>query len=544
MLDQIQNRLPLSVAQRGMWFAQRFSPSNSIFNIAEMLEIHGPVNLAVFEAAVQQTAMEAEAARLRFVEQADELYQVVHPTAEGILPFMDLSAEADPRGAAELWMRAEFTAPHHPMHDRLWTCALIKAAPDRFFWYHRSHHILMDGFSGGLFARRLADVYSVLLERHIPADTPFGSLSELLTEDRTYRESERFARDRSYWIARFADRPDPVTIAARQLPNKGGLLRQTCQLPSEAVDAMRASARQGGSSLPQFIIAATAVYFHRMTGVEDLAIGLPVTARMSARLRQIPGMVANVVPLRLALHPSMRVHELMQLVGRTVRETLRHQRYRYEDLRRDLHLLAEQKHLLTTVINIEPFNYDLRFGGHPVTVHNLSNGSVEDLAIFVYDRGDGKGLRIDFDANPARYDRDDLITHQQRFLRVLQALANDRDQTIAQIEMLDAQERHRLLEVFNDTAADAPVPVLVEMFEQQVERSPYAIAVATEDGNLSYRLLNIRANRLAHALIGRGIGPEDLVAIALPRSADMLAALLAIQKAGAAYLPLDPNYPP
>ncbi|MEA2740668.1 MAG: hypothetical protein QOH05_3975, partial [Acetobacteraceae bacterium] len=111
-------------------------------------------------------------------------------------------------------------------------------------------------------------------------------------------------------------------------------------------------------------------------------------------------------------------------------------------------------------------------------------------------------------------------------------------------EMLDAQERHRLLEVFNDTAADAPVPVLVEMFEQQVERSPYAIAVATEDGNLSYRLLNIRANRLAHALIGRGIGPEDLVAIALPRSADMLAALLAIQKAGAAYLPLDPNYPP
>ena len=402
--------------------------------------------------------MEAEAARLRFVEQADELHQVVHPSVEGILPFRDLSAEADPLAAAEQWMRAEFTAPHDPLHDRLWTCALIKAAPDRFFWYHRSHHILMDGFSGSLFARRLADVYTALVEGRPFGDTPFGSLSELLTEDRSYRESERFVRDRSYWMARFDDRPEPVTIAARQAPNQGGLLRQTCHLPADAVDAMRAFARQVGSSLPQFMIAATAVYFHRMTGVEDLALGLPVTARTSARLRQIPGMLANVVPLRIALHPSMRVDELMRLVGRTVRETLRHQRYRYEDLRRDLNLLAEQKHLLTTVINIEPFDYDLRFGGHPVTVHNLSNGSVEDLAIFVYDRGDGKGLRIDFDANPARYDTVDLVAHQQRFLRVLQALASDRDQSIGQIDMLEPQERRKLLITFNETADTTAAP--------------------------------------------------------------------------------------
>jgi nonribosomal peptide synthetase DhbF len=526
-----------------MWFAQRFSPRNSIFNIAEMVEIHGPVDVASFEAALQQTAMEAEAVRLRFVEQGDALHQVVYPSVEGILPFRDLSAEAEPLAAAEQWMRAEFTAPHDPLHDRLWTCALIKAAPDRFFWYHRSHHILMDGFSGGLFARRLADVYTALVEGRPPGDTPFGLLSELLAEDHSYRSSERFVRDRSFWMTRFDDRPEPVTIAARQAPNQGGLLRHSCHLPADAVDAMRAFARQLESSLPQFMIAATAVYFHRMTGVEDLALGLPVTARMNARLRQIPGMLANVVPLRIALHPGMRVHELMRLVGRTVRETLRHQRYRYEDLRRDLNLLAEQKHLLTTVINIEPFDYDLRFGGHPVTVHNLSNGSVEDLAIFVYDRGDGKGLRIDFDANPARYDTVDLVAHQQRFLRVLRALASDRDQPIGKIDLLDTQERHNLLIHRNETADATVTPGLVDLFERQVERTPYAIAIVADDTNLSYRLLNMRANRLAHALIAGGIGPRDLVAIALPRSADMVAALLAVQKAGAAYLPLDPNYP-
>jgi nonribosomal peptide synthetase DhbF len=174
MLDQTQDRFPLSVAQRGMWFAQRFSPANSVFNIAEMVEIHGPVDVGQFEAALRQTAMEAEAARLRLVEQADEPHQVLHPSVEGILPFKDLSAEADPLATAEQWMRAEYTAPHDPMHDRLWTCALMKAAPDRFFWYHRCHHILMDGFSGGLFARRLADVYTALVEGRAPGDTPFG----------------------------------------------------------------------------------------------------------------------------------------------------------------------------------------------------------------------------------------------------------------------------------------------------------------------------------------------------------------------------------
>jgi nonribosomal peptide synthetase DhbF len=538
-----QKLLSPSVAQRGMWFAQRFSPSNSIFNIAEMVEIHGPIDVTLFETALRQTAMEAEAVRLCFVENTVGLQQFVRSSVEGIMPFMDFSSDADPMAATERWMRAEFTAPHDPLHDRLWTCALIKAAADRFFWYHRSHHILLDGFGAGLFARRLADVYSALVEGRAPGDTSFGPLEELIAEDHAYRSSERFRRDRDYWMTRFADRPEPVTLATKQTPNQGGLLRRTCLLPAAAVDVMRGFSRQAESTLPQLMIAATAAYFYRMTGVEDLVLGLPVTARVGRRLRQIPGMVANVVPLRVTMHAGMPVHELIQTVGRQVREALRHQCYRYEDLRRDLHLLAEQKHLLTTVINIEPFDYDLRFDGHSVSVHNLSNGSVEDLAIFVYDRGDGKGLRIDFDANPALYSAADLDAHQQRFLKLLEALVDNPDRLIGAIDILDPTERHRLLVAHNNTTNDTIIAPVAALFEEQVQRSPYAAAIVTEEGTLSYRLLNARANRLAHGLIARGIGPEDLLALAVPRSADMLVSLLAIQKAGAAYLPLDPEYP-
>ncbi|HYZ25054.1 MAG TPA: amino acid adenylation domain-containing protein, partial [Rhodopila sp.] len=543
MLDQTQELLSLSVAQRGMWFAQKFSPRNSIFNIAEMVEIHGPIDAALFESALHQTALEAEAVRLCFVEQTDGLQQFVRSTVQGILPLMDVSAEVDPLAAAERWMHEEFTAPHDPLCDRLWTVGLIRLATDHFIWYHRSHHILIDGYSGGLFARRLADVYSALVEGRPPGETPFGSLSELLAEDRNYRESERYVRDRDYWISRFADRPEPVTLATRQAPSQGGLLRRTCELPAAAVAGMREVARQVGSSLPQLMIATTAAYFYRMTGVQDLVLGLPVTGRLSKRLRQIPGLVANVVPLRLTMHSGQSVRELMQSVGRQVRESLRHQSYRYEDLRRDLHLLAEHKHLLTTVINIEPFDYDLRFGGHPVTVHNLCNGSVEDLAIFVYDRGDGKGLRIDFDASVALYTGEEIERHQSRFLRLLEAFVADPDRSIGQLNILAPAERQRLLVTHNQTTDPGSVPAVTAMFEAQVARSPYAIALVAQDGSLSYRQLNARANRLAHELIARGIGPEDLVALAVPRTTELVVALLAIRKAGAAYLPLDPDYP-
>ncbi|WP_197716708.1 non-ribosomal peptide synthetase [Methylocaldum marinum] len=543
MIDKIKNVLPLSAAQTGMWFMQKFSSPDSIFNLAESIEIHGPIDPALFEAALRQAAMEADTVRVRFIEEIDGPRQIVAPSFDGDIPFIDVSTEPDPR-AAERWMMAELTRPVDLLTGQLWASALFKVAPDRFLWYHRSHHIIMDGFTGGLFARRVADLYTALVEgRPAPEAGAFGPLSLLIEEEAIYRESERFTRDREYWLGRFGDRPEPLSLASRRSPNIGGLLRQTSHLSSESVDRLQRIAQTAGASLPQIVIAATAAYLYRVTGVEDLVIGLPVTARTNSRLRCVPGMLANAVPLRLAMAPDMSMSELLHQVGREVRQVLRHQRYRYEDLRRDLNLMADNRHLFSMVINIEPFDYDLRFAGHPVTVHNLSNGSVDDLAIFVYDRGDGKGLRIDFDANPALYCAEDLAAHQRRFLRLVDSISRGPGLLVGRIDILDPVERRQVLVDWNDTAHPIPKTTLPAQLEAQASRRPKATALVFDDGVLSYAELNARANRLAHFLIGRGGGPERIVAVALPRSADMIIGLLAVLKTGAAYLPIDPNYP-
>src|ERR1700676_2990046 len=545
-VDAISNSsqvLRLTAAQTGMWFAHKFSSPDSIFNLAESIEIHGPIDPALFEAALRQAGSEAETVRVRFIEQSDGPRQMISPTLDATFPFIDVSSEPDPRAAAESWMMEELARPVDLLTGPLWVCALFKAAPDRYFWYHRGHHIVMDGFTGGLFARRVAEIYTAFAEGRSPEEGTFGPLELLLEEETTYRSSERFARDRAYWLKHFADRPAALSLADQRRKNVGGLLRQTTHLSAESVQALLATAQISGATLPQIMIAATAAYLYRVTGVEDLVIGLPVAARPKGRLRRIPGMVANAVPLRLAMRPDMSATSLIREVGRQVREAIKHQCYRYEDLRRDLNLLPTNQHLFTTLINIEPFDYDLRFAGHLATPHNLSNGSADDLGVFVYNRGDGKGLRIDFDANPALYSAKDLADHQRRLVRLLDAIVRDPDRPIGGIDILDAAERRRVLVEWNDTARAVPQTTLPALIEAQVAQRGDAIALVCEDTSLSYAALNARANRLAHLLIAQGAGPEQIVALALPRSAELIVGLLAIVKSGAAYLPLDPDYP-
>ena len=480
---------------------------------------------------------------MHFIEEDDGPRQVIDPPSESSISLLDVSAELDPQAAAEAWMKADLAKPFDLLHRPLFCFVLFKAAPDRFFWYQRGHHIVMDGFGRALFERRVADIYTALVNKLLCSENPFDSLPELLEEDAFYRGSERFSRDRQYWLERFADRPEPVSLSRRPAASCSGFLRQTGYVSPSSAETLRSVAQGARAGLPEIVVAATALYFHRLMSAQDLVLGLPVTGRLGAVSRRTPGMLSNVLPLRLKVHPGMSLAELMGQVAQQVRRALLHQRYRTEDLLRDLGLLARDQKLFATSVNVMPFAYDLRFAGHRTTVHNLSNGPLEDLSIAVYDQSDSSGVRIDFDANPALYSIDELANHQQRFLRLLGTIAANPSQPIGRIELLAPEERRQLLLEWNATARDLPHVTLPELFEAQVERSPEAIALVFEETTLSYGELNRQANRLAHYLIWLEIGPGELVALALHRRQEMTRRYWVPSKPAAAYLPLDPDYP-
>src|SRR5262245_49365322 len=535
------NPLPLSDAQLGIWFAQTIDPTNPAYNLAEYLEIAGFVDATLLEVALRQVVDETEALRVSFVRDADGPAQIIGSSPDWSLSRMYVINKLYPQSAVEQWMCSDLSRPVYLIDGPLFAYALLKAAPDRFFWYSRYHHIVMDGFGFALLARRVAHVYSTLVGGMTADACGFDSLAQLLADDAEYHASKRFEQDREFWADYLADLPEPASLGDRTRQTLPGFIRHTGRLPSSSISHLHSVAHRAGATLPQFITAAAAIFMHRLTGAQDVVLGVPLTARMTPVARQTPAMMSNVLPMRLAVHPSMTVADLAGDITRRMRQIIRHQRYNVANLRRDIGRGSDRRALGPTV-NVMPFDYDLHFAGHPVTAHNLSNGPVDDLSMALYGRLDNCDVRIDFDGNSASYSREKLVDLQRRFLNLLAAIAEP-DRPIGRIDILEPGERHRILREWNATDRAVAAATLPELFAAQVAKTPQATAAVFEGNTLSYGELDARANLVAHHLRGLGVGPEVVVGLCVERSLEMLIGLIGILKAGGAYLPLDPGYP-
>ncbi|HMF77095.1 MAG TPA: condensation domain-containing protein, partial [Bryobacteraceae bacterium] len=539
-----QNSFPLTTAQRGLWFSQKITPG-AIMNIAEAVEIRGPVKPEIFRQALHQLVAEAEELRVRVVEQDAQPRQIARSVYEGDFPYIDMSREADPRAAIEAWMMVELGRPVDLATDPLWVSALLKAADDRYFWYHRAHHIVCDGYGGSLVARRLAEIYTAYAEGREPAPNQFSTVAAVVDAETGYRTSRRFQRDREYWHQQLAQLPEAVTLSRshRRHGLSTNLRRSTGHLSAEIAGQLAELGKSAAISLPQVLISLIAAYYQRATGVSDLVFGMPVSGRINAGLRHSVTVWANMAPIRLSFTTEMTAAELFAQVSRTVLQALRHQQYRYEDLRRDLGLVGQDQNIAWLGVNIEPFDYRLSFNGATTILHNLSNSATEDLMVFVYGRDTDAGLRFDLDANPSLYGVAELDAHQRRLTRLVEQVLANPGTPLRQLDIIGGDERRRLLVDWNDTAAplvDTSLPALVARW---AAATPDAPAVVFKNTVLNYRQLHDRSVRQARQLIASGAKPGGIVAVALPRSEQLLIVLLAIMRTGAAYLPLDLDSP-
>ncbi|MCX5202987.1 amino acid adenylation domain-containing protein [Streptomyces sp. NBC_00237] len=536
--------LKLTAAQSGMWFAQALDPASPAQNTAECLEIHGPIDPETFARTLRQVVSETDALRVRIVEDSDGPRQLEISDLQLPLHVADLRTSANPFSEAYAWMHADLAVPFDLAEGPLFAHALFRVGDDRWLWYQRVHHIVMDGFGYSLLARRTAEVYTALASGDTPPDSPFARLADLVDEDAGYRVSETYDKDRRHWDGAFADRPEAPTLAGRTALPSRTFHRRSARLSPLATDQLREVASSIKATWPEVLIAAQALYVSRATHTEEVVLGLPMMGRMGSVALRVPGMVMNVLPLRLTVTPQATFAELTRQVVLGIRSARRHQRYRYEDIRRDLGLLGEGRSLVGPLVNVMPFDYGLTFAGARTEAHNLSAGPVEDLTVNVYDRTDGSGLRIDYDGNPALYEPHELALHQSRFLELLERVAGSGPHTpLAAHTIARDTELTLVRDEFNTTDHPVPATTLIGPIEEQAARTPDAPALVFGDEQLTYAELNARANRLAHHLIESGVRPGALAAVAVPRSLDLVVALLAVLKAGGAYLPLDPDYP-
>ncbi|MEV6345842.1 amino acid adenylation domain-containing protein [Actinoplanes sp. NPDC051851] len=509
-------RLPLTAAQHGVWYALRLDPGTTAYDIGGYADVRGPLDPDLLETACAAVAGEAGALRVRFDDTGPEVVQIIDPERRPPVSRVDLSGGPGPEEAARRWLREWFTVPRDPVRDPLAEFALLRLAPDRHWWCPRGHHLVLDGYSMPLLCGRIAELYTALLEERTARQSPFRPYELLVAAEREYPGSGAYEKDRLFWHERLAGSAAAPTLSGRGPLPPGPVHRRTIRLPRAATGAP--------GSWGERTVAGLAGYVGRLTGARELCLAVPFAARQGDLLR-IPGHTANVLPLRLAVLPEATPGELTALVAVELAAARRHQRYRGEQLAREIGDRSGP------AVNIKFFDYRLAFGPAEAVLQSVAAGPVDDLTLSV--RQDGDDLVLDLDAHAGAYTAAETEGHLRGLGEFLSGAADFGG--TAGVRGTGGHAHGRVL-------PDRPVP-FAAAFAAQVRRTPDAVALRDGARSWTFAALDAAAGALAGALREAGAGPERLVALALERSAEVVIGMLATARAGAAWLPLDLGQP-
>ena len=523
----------LTEAQTGLWFAQRLAPDNPSFNTAHAVWIDGPLDVTAFVAAADQAAFEAQAFALRFAEGADgQPLQWYDPAHVPLLSVRDVSAEADAAAAARSLMHADRLSPVDPARDRISQQMLLELGGQRWVWYLRVHHLAADGYGMALFTDRVCALYAGRMGEPLPG------LAGVLADDAAYRADPRRALAGQWWREHMQGAPAGVGLAGT-LAASDDALRWVQPLDAAFREQLLQASVRWLQPWPDVLAALSAECLRRMSAADEVVLGVPYMGRLGNASARVPAMVMNVLPLRVAAGEGS-VEAFTRGLGLQLSQGRKHGRYRGEQLRRDLGLVGAQQRLHGSLVNVQPFYRPLALADVQATLEVLCTGPVDDLTLGF--RGDGQALLdLEIEANPALYSREDVEAHAARLLHFVSAALQADD--IAAVPLATPKEAQQVLQEFNATAHALPETTLVELLQQGMDRDPHAPALVFGDAALDYATLEARSFALAAQLRAMDVGPGSVVAVALPRSLELVIALVAVLRAGAAYLPLDLAHP-
>lgn len=546
--------LPLVAAQPGIWMADSIASRRNVFTVAHAIELNGPLDRDDLDMAIRQGLAEADTVHARFTlnEDGEPRQRVptrVTPSDVLAVEWRDLSQQPDAENAAYALMQADLANAlpadgESPLYRQ---CVMrVSAEPARWLWYQRFHHLLLDGFSFDALTRRIVEIYNARRAGKAAAPTPFTPFSEVVDEYLTWQSSPACERDAEFWRQHAADLPTPISLSTEEGLAHSETVRiwhHQLSFPAAPFAALAANPELGQAQPAEIAMAALAVYLFRMSGEPRLSIGFPFMRRMGSAALSAVGPVVNVLPLQLTLSADMTLTDVTRALLAEIKTVRRHQRYEAEQLRRDLGRVGDQAGLYGPVFNYKVYNAGLLLDGTPAITHVLAMGPVDDLEFEI--GMDGERLQLGLLANPARYDRQTLTAHGDRLQHLLTQLAEQPARRIGDLSLLSLEEQ-QLIDGWSrgpQLAMPDDVTSVIDLLVRQAIRQPDAVAVASEREQVDYATLSARVMQLARVLIARGVGADDVVAIAVPRSVDSVVAILAVLASGAAYLPLDLDYP-
>ena len=546
--------LAISFAQQQMWLLQQMSPDQATYNLPIAWHISGPVDREKVRRALQSILERHEVLRTSRVLRGESLLQEIASVQEAPLSWKELDLRGVPpsrkQTTLEDVLRQEARRPFDLATAPLWRAVWIQLEADEHLLELTFHHGIGDEWSMRMLVQELEEIYAN--DRHVQG----ADLPELPIQYADYSAWQRrqlsgnlLEQLRHYWTEQLRDSPSVLELPAdlpRPAEPTGGGATHEFQLTEPVANGLRALAGRERTTLFTVMLAAFQVWLHRSTGQTDLVVSTPIANRERPEVKALLGYFLNTLPIRTRLDENHSFIEVVRQVRKTVLEAFAHARLPFEQI---VELAVKERNpgqqplYQVMFVLLEEGLGHLRLGPAqgrflPVETKTCKN----DLTLNIRPGDQSLACRFEYATDlfsPARVDS--MARHLTELFR---SITENPQKPIGQLNLLPEDERRQILVEWNRTEQDYPRDKsLHQLFEEQVEKTPEAVALVFGNRRLTYRELNARANQLARHLRKLGVGPDTLVGISVERSLEMVIGLMGILKAGGAYVPLDPEYP-
>ncbi|OMZ30229.1 non-ribosomal peptide synthetase, partial [Burkholderia pseudomallei] len=543
--------LALTAGQYGIWLDQMLNPDLPCYILGAILRIDGTFDEALLTSVVNEVVNANDSLRAMLVSEGGSVRQRVLSDVELEIAHIDFSGSAHPHDSAWRYMRTAFDTAF-ALDGLLCDFRIVRESPSRTYWMYRCHHLVADGQSVSMICRMIVDLYNRRASADMARIEPTPSYFDSLDDDRKYAESSRYERDAQFWQDKFSSLPPPLLssrsseAAARPASFPDGQVNLTIERAK--YDRLGRIAEASGCTIVHVMFGVLALYFSRAYQVDEVVIGMPVHNRSTAQQKRAIGMFASVVPIRIPVDGNERFVSLLNGVSAELRHCYRHQRFPIAELNRRLGLVRTgRRQLFDLTLSFEKFPLDFYIGDVKLGLTSMRHRFEQTpITVNVQDYHEDQDLVMQFNYDVNAFSHAEVDNIGTRIGGLLDALIEHHDDMpVGMLPLLDEAERKQVVYEWNATERDYPIEQCIhQLFEAQVDRKPEAIALTFDGQRLGYAELNARANRLAHYLQARGVGPDRLVALCAERGIEMVVGLLAILKAGGAYVPLDPSHPP
>ena len=548
---RIVNSFPATEAQLEIWLHSQLSrEANCGFNETATLSLQGPLDIDALRLALEQTMIRNEMLRAAFSADGQTVLIQDRPACE--FQFCDWSDESEEvwRGHHQAAVAAQGNRPFDLARGPLLRVRLSKLSDDLHLVTFTAHHIIMDGWSVFVFCRDLGHLYSAIVTG-TPADLPAAELYESYSlAMHNYEFSGQGEADEEYWVSQFqdaipvldlpTDRPRPAlkTFASQRFDYR---------IEADQVALLRKAGAKCGCSLFNFALAGLHAFLARISGQDDFVIGIPTAGQAAMDFQNLIGHCVNTVPFRARIDLDQPVSLFAKQIRNMMLDTLEHQRYTFGRLVRKLAPPRDPSRpaIFSVMMNIDPAVDEQELGFADLRVRLLVEPrTFENFEWFISGAIDQAGaLELQCQFNSDLFERATIGQYLEGFEAFLGGMAKSLDKPLSEVPVMSIPQRQRMIVEWNDTAATFSATTVHAEFVRQAAETPTRPALSCGKVTLNYRQLDDWSSQIAVLLGARGVGPGDRVGICLPRGTAMVASALGIWKAGAAYVPLDPDYP-